>query len=80
MKKNHPFYKKITALVLGGLMTMGAGTAFAADAVDLGLDDSIQMAFENNRTLKQSLASVDSARWNLSSARGIDAEIGRAHV
>ena len=69
MKKNHPFYKKLTALVLGGLMTMGAGTAFAADTVDLGLEDSIQMAFENNRTLKQSLANVDSARWNLSSAR-----------
>ena len=69
MKKNHPFYKKLTALVLGGLMTMSAGTALAADTVDLGLDDSIQMAFENNRTLKQSLANVDSARWNLSSAR-----------
>lgn len=69
MKKNHPIYKKLTALVLGGLMTMSAGTALAADTVDLGLDDSIQMAFENNRTLKQSLANVDAARWNLSSAR-----------
>ena len=69
MKKNHPFYKKLTALVLGGLMTMSAGTALAADTVELGLDDSIQMAFENNRTLKQSLANVDTARWNLSSAR-----------
>ena len=70
MKKNHLFQKKLTALVLGGLMMMGAApTAFAYDTVDLGLEDAIQMAFESNRSLKQSLANVDAARWNLSTAR-----------
>ena len=70
MKKNHLFQKKLTALVLGGLLMLGAApTAFAYDTVDLGLEDAIQMAFENNRSLKQSIANVDVARWNLSTAR-----------
>jgi len=70
LKKNHLFQKKLTALVLGGLLMLGAApTAFAYDTVDLGLEDAIQMAFENNRSLKQSIANVDVARWNLSTAR-----------
>lgn len=70
MKQNHLFHKKLTALVLGGLMMLGtAPTAFAYDTVDLGLEDAIQMAFETNRSLKQSIANVDAARWNLSTAR-----------
>lgn len=72
MKTNHLFSqtKKLTALVLGGLLTLGAApTAFAYDTVDLGLEDAIQMAFETNRSLKQSIANVDAARWNLSTAR-----------
>ena len=70
MKQNHLFTKKLTALVLGGLLTLGAApTAFAYDTVDLGLEDAIQMAFETNRSLKQSIANVDAARWNLSTAR-----------
>lgn len=69
MKKANRFHKKLTALVLTGLMALSAGTAFAANTVELGLDDSIQMALENNRAIKQSIAQVDQARWNLSSAR-----------
>ena len=69
MKKVNRFHKKLTALVLTGLLAMGSGTALAADTVELSLEDSIQMAFENNRSIKQSLAQVDEARWNLSSAR-----------
>ena len=69
MKKANRFHKKLTALVLAGLMAMGASTALAANTVELGLDDSIQMALENNRSIKQSIAQVDQARWNLSSAR-----------
>lgn len=62
--------KKLTMAILAGIMAFGTcGTSLAADAVDVSLDDCVQMAFENNRTLKQSLAQVDSARWNLSSAR-----------
>ena len=69
MKKANRFHKKLTALVLAGLMALSAGTALAANTVELGLDDSIQMALENNRAIKQSIAQVDQARWNLSSAR-----------
>jgi outer membrane protein TolC len=69
LKKANRFHKKLTALVLTGLMALSAGTAFAANTVELGLDDSIQMALENNRAIKQSIAQVDQARWNLSSAR-----------
>lgn len=69
MKKANRFHKKLTALVLAGLMAMSASTALAANTVELGLDDSIQMALENNRSIKQSIAQVDQARWNLSSAR-----------
>lgn len=70
MKKKNCFYKKLAALVMGGLLTASCtGTVFAADTVDLSLDDSIQMALENNRTIKQSVADVDSAVWSLKSAR-----------
>ena len=69
MKKVNRFHKKLTVLVLTGLLALGSGTALAADTVELSLEDSIQMAFENNRSIKQSLAQVDEARWNLSSAR-----------
>jgi outer membrane protein len=69
LKKANRFHKKLTALVLAGLMAMSASTALAANTVELGLDDCIQMALENNRSIKQSIAQVDQARWNLSSAR-----------
>ncbi|SHK59709.1 Outer membrane protein TolC [Selenomonas ruminantium] len=63
------FYKKLTALVLGGLMTFSVGSADAANRVQLNLDDAVQMALENNRSVKQALAGVDAAKWNLSNYR-----------
>ena len=70
MKKKNCFYKKLAALVMGGLLTASCtGTVFASDTVDLSLDDSVQMALENNRTIKQSVSDVDSAVWSLKSAR-----------
>ena len=68
MKRNH-FYKKLTALVLGGLLTASAGTAMAASTVQLNLGDAVQMALENNRSIKSALADVDVAKWNLSKYR-----------
>lgn len=56
-------------LVAAGLMTASVGTAFAADRVQLDLGDSIRMALANNRTIRQALTNVDSAKWALSSAR-----------
>ena len=70
MNKNNRFYKKLTALVATGLLTAAvSGTAFAADTVQLDLHDSVQMALENNRTIRQALTDVDTAKWSLSSAR-----------
>lgn len=70
MNKNNRFYKKLTALVATGLLTAAvSGTAFASDTVQLDLHDSVQMALENNRTIRQALTDVDTAKWTLSTAR-----------
>jgi len=68
LNKQH-FYKKLTALVLGGLMTLTAGSVSAANTVQLNLEDAVQMALENNRKIKSALADVDAAKWNLSKYR-----------
>lgn len=66
-KINH---KKLTSLVLAGLLTIAAsGAALAAETMPINLEDSVQMALANNRTIKQSVADRDSARWGLSEAR-----------
>lgn len=68
--KNKHFYKKLTALVMGGMLSFGfSATSMAADTVQLDLNDAVQMALENNRNIKMALADVDSAKWNLSSYR-----------
>ena len=68
MKRNG-FYKKLTALVVSGLMMTVGQTALAANTVEIGLSDSVQMALENNRTIKESLADVDVANWAISQSR-----------
>ena len=70
MRNSKSFYKKLSSLVVIGLMGMAAtGTAFAADTVELNLADSVRMAMENNRTIKQSAASRKAAEWRLHNAR-----------
>lgn len=70
MNTKKRFYKKLTAIVAMGLMTATiSGTALASDTVQLDLHDSVQMALENNRTIRQALTDVDTAKWSLSSAR-----------
>lgn len=67
MNKKNRFYKKLTALIATGLLTAAvSGTALAADTVQLDLHDSVQMALENNRTIRQALTDVDTAKWTLS--------------
>ena len=66
---NYHFHKKLTALVLGGLLTLSFGSASAANKVQLNLSDAVQMAMENSRDIKQALANVDAAKWNLSNYR-----------
>ncbi len=60
----------MAALLSGSLFLGGTNTTFAQDTVDLTLDDSVQMAMENNRTIKQSFFDTDSARWALKEAKG----------
>ncbi|WP_037377080.1 TolC family protein [Selenomonas sp. AB3002] len=69
MNNKRNFHKKLTALVLGGLMAISTSPALAADTVQLDLKDTVRMALENNLTLKQYYANVDNARWSLSKAR-----------
>ncbi len=48
---------------------MVSSTAMAADTVELNLEDSVHMALENNRTIKESSADQKAAEWGLHSAR-----------
>ena len=63
--------KKLTNLILAGLLsfTLATGTGEAADIIDTNLEDSIQRAYANNRTIKQAAANRESAFWSLSVAR-----------
>ena len=61
--------KKLTNLLLAGLLSFSLATADAAEIVDINLEDSVQRAFANNRTIKQAAANRESAFWSLSQAR-----------
>lgn len=65
------FSKKLKAAILAGVMTFSlfANDGSAAQAINLTLDEAIQLALENNRTIKQSIADREQARWQLSVAR-----------
>ena len=59
----------LSTLLLAGMMGLSAGQVNAADIVDLNLEESVQRAYANNRTLKQAIANRESAYWSLSTAR-----------
>lgn len=61
--------RRLTALVMAGLMSLSASQMNAADIVDLNLEESVQRAFANNRAIKQYAANRESAYWSLSVAR-----------
>ena len=67
IKKN--FRRRLAALIAAGMMTFSLGTGEAADVVNISLDETIQRAFENNRTIKESIAEREGAYWSLSEAR-----------
>ena len=67
IKKN--IHKKLTALLVAGMATFTAGAVDAADIVNITLDETIQRAYENNRTIKESVAERERAFWSLSEAR-----------
>ena len=56
------------ALITAAVLTF-SNSAYAADIVDLNLDETIQRALENNRAVKRSIASRESAYWALRRAR-----------
>lgn len=61
MKKN--YMRKLTALVLGGLMTTTMASAAMAESVDMTLEESVRTALDNNYNIKQQEAEYDSAVW-----------------
>lgn len=60
-------FRKV-ALISAAILAI-ANSASAADIVDINLDETIQRALENNRTIKRSIASRESAYWALRRAR-----------
>ena len=70
MKQKKTCGKKITALVLGGLLAFAAtDIAYAAEKVDLTLEESIRLALDNNRSIKVSESDVEEAIWARHEAR-----------
>ena len=63
--------RKLAAALVAGMMTfsIGFGTVNAAEVINVTLDETIQRAFENNRTIKESVAEREQAFWKLSEAR-----------
>lgn len=61
--------KRLTAMVMGGLFALSGATAFA-DAVELTLDESIELALNNNQRIKISEADNQSAKWKVREAQG----------
>ena len=61
--------RKLAAMLVASMMAFSAGTVDAADIVNITLDETIQRAFENNRTIKESVAEREGAFWSLSEAR-----------
>jgi len=49
-------------------LSFNAEDVFAAEARNIDLDETIQLALENNRTIKQSIVSRESAYWNWKTA------------
>ncbi len=69
IKKN--FRRKLAAAIVAGMMTfsIGVGSVDAAEVLNVTLDETIQRALENNRTIKESVADRQQAFWSLSEAR-----------
>ena len=60
--------KKMAAVMALGVMSL-TFSAEAAPEINLDLDETIQRALENNRVIKQSIASRESAYWTFRQAR-----------
>ena len=63
-------FKKLSAMVCAGLMSLSvASMAMAAESMDVNIEDCVQMALNNNHTIKSALADYDAAVWKRHEAR-----------
>ncbi|MGL5271654.1 MAG: TolC family protein, partial [Selenomonadaceae bacterium] len=71
MKKSI-WHKRLTAMVLSGIMALSVTSSpvLAAESMNLTLEEGVKLALENNRSIQQSEADADSAQWALSEAKG----------
>ena len=70
MRRINKIKKAFAALAVAGTMGFAAlGTAEAAPIVELTLQQSIDMALENNRTIKESAEDQSAAYWTHRQAR-----------
>ena len=69
MKQSKYFSKKLAALVMGGLFSLSFASASAAETRSLALSESVELALENNRSIKSSVTDVDAADWAYHEAR-----------
>ena len=62
--------KKLAVATTVGLLnfSLAADFAFATEARNIDLDETVQLALENNRTIKQAIVSRESAYWNMKTA------------
>jgi len=68
LNKGKKFAKRLArALALTAAIGLFTGTV-SAETVKVSLSDSVQMALENNRTIKQALTDVDAAHALLAQA------------
>ena len=65
MKGNNTF-RKLSGLVLAGMMSMSVASA---ETMDLTLEDSVRLALDNNYSIKEQEADYDSAVWARHQAR-----------
>lgn len=71
MKFSKRIGKKIFAALAAGIISFSVGMSnvSAVDIVNIDLDEAVQRALANNRTIKRSIASRESAYWALRQAR-----------
>lgn len=61
--------KRINLTLALVLSVCSSSLAFAEETMDINLQESVRLALENNRTIKQSEKDQKAADWNLKSAR-----------
>ena len=61
--------KFIKVLMCAGICLFSSTQVIFAESLRINLDDAIEMALKNNRTIEQSADDREAARWNLSAAR-----------